>query len=69
MNKQKYVVTIEEVVAESFDIEAESMEQAIQIAQDKYRKYEIILEPRYLISKQMKCDYPANEITTDWFEF
>ena len=69
MNKQKYVVTIEEVVAESFDIEAESMEQAIEIAHDKYRNCEIVLEPGYLMSKQMKCDYPADEKTTDWFEF
>ena len=41
----KFLVNIEEVVCETFEIEAESHEEALEVAREKYDSGEIVLEP------------------------
>lgn len=64
----KYIITIEEMVSEDFEVEAESAEEAMDIAEEKYKKCEFVLEPGNLTFKQMAVISPENE-TTEWTEF
>ena len=65
---KKYVICIEETVSDEFEIFAESKEDAIEIAIEKYKNAEFVLEPGVLCFKQMAIVSP-NECTTDWQEF
>ncbi len=49
----KYTVTIQEIVSEDFDIEANSKEKAIAIAEELYKKGEFVLEPGNLLSVEI----------------
>lgn len=64
----KYTVTIEETVSQGFEVEAESAEEAMKIAEQKYHDGEFVLEPGELVSKQMAITSPNNE-ATEWTEF
>lgn len=64
----KYTVTIEETVSQGFEVEAESAEEAMAIAEQKYNDGEFVLEPGELVSKQMAITSPDNE-ATEWTEF
>lgn len=44
MDKKKYVVYIEETVVNSFDVEANSLEEALEIGRKKYRDGEFVVE-------------------------
>ena len=46
----KILVNIQEVVSETFEIESNSVEEALEIAREKYDNGEIVLEPGELIS-------------------
>ena len=61
-------ITIEETVSDIFEIMAESVTEAEQIAMRKYKSGEIVLEPGYLISKQMQIK-DEKDNSTDWMEF
>jgi len=52
----KYRVTIEETIAEDFEIEAASREEAARIAREKYKSQEIVLEPGYLETADIFVD-------------
>lgn len=45
MEKKNFVVTIEEHISQDFDIEAKSLEEALEIARKKYHDGEIVVEP------------------------
>lgn len=45
MEKKNFVVTIEETISQDFDVEANSLEEAFEIARKKYRDGEIVVEP------------------------
>ena len=62
-------ITIEEVVSETFKIEANSMEEAMEIAEEKYNNCEVVLEPGNLVSKSMQCEDLETNETTDWVDF
>lgn len=64
----KYTILIEEVVTNSFEIEASNEEEARKIAEDSYSNSEIVLEPGNLISTKMAVISHANE-STQWMEF
>lgn len=49
----KYKVIIEETLSEEFEVEAKTKEEAIDIAEKKYRNGEIVLEPGNLTAAQM----------------
>ena len=52
--KKKFIVTIEEMVSEDFEIIAENEEKAEKIATEKYNNGEFVLEPGNLVAKQMQ---------------
>ncbi|MBD5434484.1 MAG: hypothetical protein HDR35_09375 [Treponema sp.] len=64
----KFIVTIEETVSENFTVEAESAEEAMNIAEEKYNKCEFVLEPGNLTFKQIAVISPESE-ATEWTEF
>ena len=46
MEKGKFIVTIEETVSQEFEIEADSLEEALKTAENKYREGEIVVNPQ-----------------------
>ena len=65
---EKYTILIEEVVSNSFEIEASSEEEARKIAEAGYRNGEIVLEPVNLLSKRMAVISHCNK-GDQWIEF
>lgn len=66
--KKKFKITIEEMVSEDFEVEAETIEEAMKIAEDKYYNGEFVLEPGNLVCKQMMADDGEDDVT-EWVEF
>ncbi len=64
----KYTITIEETCTKDFDIEADSAEEAYEIAEQNYKSGEVILDPGECQFKQIAITAPSNE-TTEWREF
>ncbi len=65
---KKYIITIEEMISENFEIEAETAEEAMDIAEHKYNIGEFVLAPGNLVAKQMAITEP-NNAATEWTEF
>lgn len=65
----KYYVTIEEMVSQRFKIDANSMEEAIKVAEEKYNKGELVLTPGVLVAKQMYAENESGTEATEWMEF
>ncbi|MBQ9801066.1 MAG: hypothetical protein IJO40_14175 [Thermoguttaceae bacterium] len=65
---KKFTVAIEEIVVDEFVIEAESAEEALEIARAKYKSGEIVLCPGEVQSKMMAVAQPDDE-ATEWVEF
>lgn len=63
----KYTITIEEMVSQDFEIEAATADEAMEIAEQKYRDGEFVLEPGNLVCTQMAITDPSNE-ATEWME-
>lgn len=63
---QIYKIGIEEIVSAVFEVEAEDSEQALEIAKEKYRSGEFVLEPGELQSKNIAVLEPES---TEWKEF
>lgn len=61
-----YKIGIEEIVSAVFEVEAEDSEQALEIAKEKYRSGEFMLEPGELQSKNIAVLEPES---TEWKEF
>ena len=64
-----FKVTIEETVSKTCDIEASSLEEAREIAINKYRNCEIVLEPGNLMSKRISVCDSKYEKQTDFEDF
>lgn len=66
---KKIKVYIEETSSDTFIVEAETTEEAMEIARQKYENGEFILEPQEPYCKMMAAyDEEADEVT-DWVEF
>lgn len=63
----KYTITIEEMVSENFEVEAATADEAMEIAEQKYRDGEFVLEPGNLVCTQMAITNPSEE-ATEWME-
>ncbi|MBQ8803241.1 MAG: hypothetical protein IJZ53_06395 [Tyzzerella sp.] len=61
-----YKIGIEEIVSAVFEVEAEDSEKALEIAKEKYRLGEFVLEPGELQSKNIAVLEPES---TEWKEF
>lgn len=64
---KKYKIAIEETVVDEFDIYANSAEDAMRIAEEKYKNGEIILSPGECQCSKMAIIKPDNE-ATEWTE-
>ena len=62
----KFLVNIEEVVCETFEIEAESMEEARSIVMRAYESGEIVLDPGELVEKRIAV---FDKATNEWSEY
>lgn len=65
----KFNATIEEHVVETFEIEASDMDEAMEIAKEKYKNGEIELCPGELHTKLISCYDPNTTDVTDFIEF
>ena len=68
-NNMIFKVTIEETVSKTCDIEASSLEEAREIAINKYRNCENVLEPGNLMSKRISVCDSKYEKQTDFEDF
>ena len=64
----KYTITIEEIVAKDFEIEANSANEAYETAEQKYKSGEYILDPGEGQFRQIAITKPSDE-ATEWREF
>ncbi|MBQ1387208.1 hypothetical protein IIY68_00175 [Candidatus Saccharibacteria bacterium] len=64
----KYTITIEETCAKDFEIEAESANEAYEMAEQKYKTGEFVLDPGECQFRQMIITKPSDE-ATEWREF
>ena len=63
----KITVTIEEHISQAFEVEADTLEEAMQIAEDKYRSGEFVLDNASVTAKFMMADNGNKQ--TLWEEF
>lgn len=63
----KITVTIEEHISQAFEVEADTLEEAMEIADDKYYSGDYILDNANVTAKLMMAenDYES----TEWEEF
>ena len=64
-----FKITIEEMVSQSFDIKAETIEEAMEIAERDYNDGYLVVDNGDLVAKQMMAEDEENEETTEWVEF
>lgn len=65
---QKFKITIEEHVSETFEVEASDIGEAMEIAEQKYRDCEFVLEPGNLTATLMMAESDDGEVATEWVE-
>ena len=61
---KKYIITIEETIVQDFEIEAESPEEAFEMAEKKYDAGEFVLEPGEVQMVQIAVRDPEDEEST-----
>ena len=64
----KYTITIEEAIAKDFEVEADSAEEAYEMAERKYKFGEFVLDPGECQFRQIAITGPRDECT-EWREF
>lgn len=64
----KYTITIEETCAKDFEIETNSADEAYEMAEQKYKSGEFVLDPGDCQFRQIAITTPSNE-ATGWREF
>jgi hypothetical protein len=65
----KFFITIEETVSETFEIEENSMDEALEVAKHKYYKGELVLEPGCVTNRMIHGIEENSEEGTEWMEF
>lgn len=68
MDKKKFKIGIEEVLAAEFIVEALDAEEAMKIAEEKYKNGEFVIQPGEVHQKQLAIISPVGE-ATEWTEF
>lgn len=64
-----FKITIEETISQTFDIEAETIEEAMEIAERDYNDGYLIVDNGDLVAKQMMAEDEEADETTEWVEF
>lgn len=65
---KKFIITIEELLSQEFEVEAKNAEDAMNAAEEKYRTGEFVLELGEVSFRQMAITEPDGEVT-EWVEF
>lgn len=65
---KKCKITIEEMVSQTFEVEANSLEEALEIAEHNYKAGRFVLEPGNLVCKQI-CGEDEDGDCTEWYDF
>lgn len=69
-NTRKFKITIEEHISGVFEVEADSVEEATRIAEDKYKYGVFVVEPDGCpTAKLMQVEDELTGETTEWTEF
>lgn len=63
-----FKIHIEETVVDTFTVEAETEEEAMEIAEANYYNGEFVLAPGSVVTKQMSAE-DENGKATEWVEF
>ena len=56
------------MISQDFDVPANDIYEALQIAEEKYRKGEFVLAPGNLVCKQIAASCDDGDCV-DWYEF
>ena len=68
--KQKFIVDIEEAIVSSFEVEADNIIEAMEIAEEKYKNGEFVLGGDADVAyRQMRASSEDFIETTEWTEF
>ena len=65
--KKKFTIRIEEHISQAFEVDAEDIGEAMQIAEDKYRNGEIVLDNTNVSARLMMAENDSE--ATEWVEF
>lgn len=65
----KFKITIEEHISQEFIVEATDIDEAMEIAEEKYNNGEFVLEPGELTAKLMMAEDEFGAECTEWKEF
>lgn len=65
--KKKFTIRIEEHISQTFEVAAEDIGKAMQIAEDKYRNGEIVLDNANVSARLMMAENDSE--ATEWVEF
>lgn len=64
-----FKITIEETISDTFTVEAETMEEAMEIAEEKYFNNEVVVMVDMATFQQMMAIDEESGETTEWVEF
>lgn len=65
----KFYATIEEVISQTFEIETENIYDAYEIAVEKYKIGEFVIDQGKLVAKQISLRNEECKDVIDWVEF
>lgn len=64
----KFNVAIEEHIVQKFEIDADDMDSAMKIAEEKYKTGELVVEDAELQTTLMQVSCSESKDTTEWTE-
>ena len=65
----KFKITIEEHISQAFEVEAVDIGEAMEIAEQKYKNGEFVVEPSTPTAKLMMAEDEYGAECTEWVEF
>ena len=66
---KKFRITIEEHISQEFIVEAVDMDEAMEIAEQKYHEGEFVVEPGLPTARLMQAESEDGAECTEWEEF
>ena len=64
-----YYVTIEKIISEKFKISADSIEEAMNTAEERYKEGTFVLSLGTLVTKQLRIEDESGVEATEWVHF
>lgn len=65
----KFTIIIEEHISKAFEVEADDIGEAMEIAEEKYKNGEFVVEPSTPTARLMMAEDNENNECTEWSEF